>query len=646
MDKEVMIALIGACATVVAALIGLVTVQRHNSAPTRSPGDKRPRRGWRPTRNVRAVALVGVVVVALGVMIVAVWSSSAGCRTFVPLTVTSSTEKDELLDELAREYVQRAQAQDGYCAQVTVSPVSSGDAMEGLVQGWGTTDYTNGKPPPQVWMPTSSMWVRQYEKLRNLNQPYSSVTRSQVVIAVPRSIALALGWPGKTLSWKDLRDLATNAEPWKLYPGLPAGEPFKLRKDNPKYSTSGLASTVAAYYAGAKQLGLGGGLAEAVAHEGVVSFVRSLESGMEYTHDAMDQLAEIGRHDQQGTVLKYLSGIVMQEELVYLYNARDSEVFRGDRPNTLHEPLHVFYPQDGLLELDHPYAVLSRDSAVEAAAESFRRYLMDERQQQRFLDRGFRDARTNELSAAARTTMNIPSGPLPRYTEVPPAEPLIRILSDIDRLRRKARVLLVLDVSGSMREAVGGAKPKIDLVKDAVKAALRQLNPNDEVGLMVFSDRRELKVDIGPLATVLPRLNAAVDQMTPSGNTALYDTIRAATERMAGAREVGWVNAVVVLTDGADTAYPGREAEARALAKLTADLQQRELTVPVFTIGFGLNVSTKLDCESLDGEDPEPREAREALQAISSASYGSCFNAAATSPTYINKVFVDVFRHF
>lgn len=650
MDAEVLSAIIGGSAAIIAALIGLITVQRGSGRSGGKESKKSWHFDWRrllhPSKNTKTLALVAVVIIALAFIIFVMWPKPSDCRTFVPLAVTSSTEKDELLGALMSDYARNAEARDGICAQVTVSNVSSGDAMEGLVNGWGSTQYTNGKPTPQVWLPTSSMWVSQYQRLKSVQVRYSPITRSRLVIAMPRSIAYAIGWPGKPMSWKDLRSLATSTTPWQLYPGLPPQQPFAIRKDNPKYSTSGLASTVAAYYAGNRQLRNSTDLLAAVSDEAVINYVRSLESGVEYTHDVMDLLTNLGQHDAQGKALDYLSGIVMQEQLVYLYNGKHSEVFHNDKPESLKEPLHIFYPEDGLLQLDHPYVVLSSDPAVVNAAESFRQFLLEEEQQQRFMEIGFRHVGTNALAPSARTIMNIPSGPVPAYTEEPSAEALIRILNDIDRLRRKARVLLVLDVSGSMRDRVGDAKPKHQLVQDAVKAALAQLNPYDEVGLMVFSDKHTQLVEVGPLATVRDDLVTALDNLPLGGRTALYDTVRAATAKMATPRELDWVNAVVVLTDGEDTAYPGREAETQALAKLGADLQQSEHNVPVYTIGFGLNTSPDLKCEAVENEDPVLKGAREALKAISDASFGSCFNAAATGPSYINKVFVDVFRHF
>ena len=640
MDSTVVAALIGAAGAVVAALIGLVAVLlgARRAAPNANPDQRRGRAGparpgggdrgrgrrrawWPPNRFTAVVALTTVAIVGLVVLVVVVISPPGGCQQVVPLSVASSTEKDELLRELAAAYSSDGEAVDGVCAKVTVTPVSSGDALEGLTVGWGSTERTENRPAPDVWTPTSSMWVSLY--FDHLGKPApapASITRSPVVIALPKTIALALGWPDKSLSWQDLRALVTDPAPWLTRPGLPAGQPFTIGKDNPKYSTSGLASTVAAYYAANQELNSSHDMDRAVADEKVTNYVRSLESGVTYTHDVMDLLANLGHHDALGDATQFLSGIVMQEELVYLYNSRDREVFGTSVPDRLNEPLYTFLPGDGLLDLDHPYLVLSDDTRTQSAAESFRRFLVAEEQQAAFTGRGFRDLTTNQLDPHAEQTMNVPPGALPPAMAAPTGPVLTKILAQTDKLRRKARVLLVLDVSGSMAEVPpSGELTKLALVKKAVAAALAQLNPFDEVGLMVFSSKgsqtggRSYTVmqEMAPLKTVKQRLIATLedeDAITADGGTALYDAVRTAVDRMSVPRTADWVNAVVVLSDGKDTAYPA--GEGKALAGLATELRRRELKVPVYTIGYGLNNSPNPACDAPESEDAEAKEAR------------------------------------
>ena len=94
--------------------------------------------------------------------------------------------------------------------------------------------------------------------------------------------------------------------------------------------------------------------------------------------------------------------------------------------------------------------------------------------------------------------------------EVPRPAVLAGVIDEWNRVRKKARVLLVMDVSGSMGDEADPdtGDTKLDLAKRAAIAALGEFNPEDEVGLRIFStdisnreptDYRDV-VDIGPMS--------------------------------------------------------------------------------------------------------------------------------------------------
>jgi Ca-activated chloride channel homolog len=681
MDKDVEVALIGASGVVAAALIGLVATllsarPRRDNVPDRAGRGAEPRESrvglLRPLaaavgrrRTVVAVSLVTTAVLALAMLVVLVVSQPRTCGTFAPVVVNSSTEKDEVLTALAETYSRRPKPVNGVCATITVEKNNSGDAERALVEGWGT-DRTQGRTFPDVWLPTSSMWVKLYQAQshRDPDLPTPSITRSPLVIALPKSIAKAMDWPNATLSWKQLQTMVM-ATGSLHNPGLPAGQPFVLNKDNPKYSTSGLASLVAEYYAASRQTNhdLAGSIAgrkgDPSGINDITNYVRSLETGAKLSHDVFDVLRDQGQRDMDGVPLKDFGGIVMEEQLVYLYNSMHSKVFQFGKPSSLREPLYIFYPSDGILDMDHPYVVLSHDANVRNAAESFRRFLIEEPQQKTFMQWGFRHVATNQLSADAGRVMNASEAALPSYWEQPSSDVLTYIHSGIDDfLARRARVLLVLDVSGSMKDPGTEAKTKIELMKDAVVAALSMLNPNDEVGLGVFADAYRYIQKIAPLATTRQQL---VDEIRnprlvyAGGNTALYATTRAAFDRMNKIpTSTDWVNAIVLLTDGHDNLSADKKnknAENEALERLKADLSGAERKVPIYTIGFGISKSPLDKCDvngvKANSDDPDyDLVAIQALAGIAEASGGSCYNAARDQASYINDVFVHVFQHF
>ena len=69
----------------------------------------------------------------------------------------------------------------------------------------------------------------------------------------------------------------------------------------------------------------------------------------------------------------------------------------------------------------------------------------------------------------------------------PPAPPLLAaIRATWSELRKPARVLLVLDVSGSMGASAGGGKSRLELAQEAAVNGLSQLSDSDVVGLWTF----------------------------------------------------------------------------------------------------------------------------------------------------------------
>ncbi len=100
-------------------------------------------------------------------------------------------------------------------------------------------------------------------------------------------------------------------------------------------------------------------------------------------------------------------------------------------------------------------------------------------------------------------------------------------------------IIVAVDVSGSMTDAMGQ-------VKDAVKAFLSALRPQDRVTVVGFNDN--VFTLARPTADLATRLRA-VDRLAPWGGTALYDVIVQSIEQLG--RQTGR-RVLVVFTDGED----------------------------------------------------------------------------------------------
>lgn len=163
------------------------------------------RRTWWPL--IMAV-VVGLVASLLLYELLDEDASAAAC---VPLEISVSTEKDELLTEIAADYNAAAEESGGPCAVVSVHGLTSGTAMEALDGGWGAAK--TGVPEPQVWMPSTSLWLARMAARGSADvaasQENPSVAASPLVIAMPEEMAAQVRTRTPDPGWADILSLAT-----------------------------------------------------------------------------------------------------------------------------------------------------------------------------------------------------------------------------------------------------------------------------------------------------------------------------------------------------------------------------------------------------------------------------------------------------
>ncbi|MEV0392572.1 substrate-binding domain-containing protein [Polymorphospora rubra] len=553
----------------------------------------------------------------------------------VQIEINASLEKGDLMVEMAESYNQTGRTFDGRCAAVSVHKTTSGAAMEAIANGWDP--QRDGAPVPQVWSPSASLWLDLLEQRgASTDNPVRvegdrlPVTQSPVVLAMPQPMAEALGWPNAKIGWSDVLALSSDPDGWGSR-GHPEWGRFAFGKDNPHLSTSGLAATVTTYYAAT---GRSSDLVAAdIADPKVMDFVRSVEGGvLHYADESMKFLANLAEVDAQGRAMSYVSAIVLQEQLVHLYNegnpTGDRALFgKGRKPQV---PLVAVHPADGMLMLDHPYVTLpSASDDQRAAAADFLSYMREDTQQRRFVELGFRD-KDGHLDEARARSVGAPAGTAPSTISSPGPEILAKILDGWDTLRKKAQVMLVLDVSGSMDDHTGSGKTKMEAAKQAAIQALDLLHPEDEVALWTFStpargasEPYTERVPLSRIGANKAALTSAIGALRPEGGTALYSTVRDAHDHLVEHFSPDRINAVVVLTDGRNE-YPRDNDLDQLLRDL--DATDREQSVRIFSIAFG-------DKSDLG-----------VLEQISKASRAAAYDAR--DPDTIDKVFISVLSNF
>ena len=221
----------------------------------------------------------------------------------------------------------------------------------------------------------------------------------------------------------------------------------------------------------------------------------------------------------------------------------------------------------------------------------------------------------------------------PRYRPV--RTPAIDVVEGVRTLwaqnRRRANVLLVVDVSDSMKALVPSVgRTRLDLAKEAAGVLPQRLAADDGIGLWEFSSEvgldplpwREL-IPLGAAGAVGDRFVEEINDMQPIGQTALYATTRAAVEHLRASFDPQRINAVIVLSDGKNMYDADSD-----LARLLGDLQRAgsDGVVRVFTIAYG------------DEADAAT------LEAISHRTRAQSYDAK--DATRINDIMLDVLSNF
>lgn len=183
------------------------------------------------------------------------------------------------------------------------------------------------------------------------------------------------------------------------------------------------------------------------------------------------------------------------------------------------------------------------------------------------------------------------------------------------RADESTKVLLVLDVSGSMNEQISSGGSKFSAAKKALKQVAGALPSGTQVGLRVYGSEiaepksqnpkactdTQLVLPIGPLDR--SRMNRAVDSFTAKGETPIAYSLGQAVDDLGPSGK----RVLILVSDGEESCSGDPCPVARKLAKSGVDLQFNAI---------GLEVNAK---------------ARKQLQCIADAGDGSYLDAGDTT---------------
>jgi Ca-activated chloride channel family protein len=564
----------------------------------------------------------------------------------IVVDLSVSPEKVQLLTELADDFNGSDEAEvDGECVFARVQSKSSGGAAQLLADEWD--EGTEG-PRPVIWSPAASSWGAVLnQRLSDDGQPemtadFTSFMLTPLVIAMPRPMAEALGWPDEPLGYADILALSQDPEGWAAH-GHPEWGAFRLGKTNPNFSTSGLSALIAqAYAANDKTTGLS---IEDLDKTSTQDFARSVEAGVvHYGDTTLTFMNNWFRADQRGNPFGYVSAVAAEEKSVIDYNTGDPDGIRqeGEEPRPPRIPLVAIYPEEGTLYSDNPLFILDAewvDNDQAAGAELFIDFVQAEENQRKVLEFGFRPGNPDvQIGAPIDRDHGVDADQPQTLLDVPQPNVLARLLDDWQDQRKPARVLLLIDVSGSMGDVADpdtGAT-KLDLAKQATINALQDFNDDDEVGLRVFTtdlaDGQDILtlVEPGRVGDVREQLRTKIRDLVPLNGTPLYRATQSAYEDQLASYDPTRINAVVLLSDGVnDDGEPDNDRDElqQLLQALSAESEgQQGQAVRVFPISYG------------EGADLAT------LRRIAEASQAAVYDSS--DPRSITKVFVAVVSNF
>ncbi len=155
-------------------------------------------------------------------------------------------------------------------------------------------------------------------------------------------------------------------------------------------------------------------------------------------------------------------------------------------------------------------------------------------------------------------------------------ERMLPVRMDVDKMNRKPSVALVLviDRSGSM-----GAGGKIEMAKEAAKAAAGGLGARDEIGVVAHDSNA---IPIIPLTKAANRMRimSAISTISSGGGTNIYPALQTSQRWLLSSRAK--VKHVIILSDG-------DSEQASELPVLAEAMKGQRITVSTVGVGSGYN---------------------------------------------------------
>jgi von Willebrand factor type A domain-containing protein len=536
------------------------------------------------------LVVVGACVAGLVVFLQSGGAShkASGCEGRLTISVDAAPSIAGPVQTIAKRWTDTDPAVEGKCVTVDVTPLPSSNVEQILAAGGA-----GAGEGASVWIPDSSTWANR------LNDDLTAAGKNaQVEIHAPVAVS-----PLVFVSSPSVVSKFISRPDWK---NALAGA-FPLTVPDPVTNTDGLLSLqIMDTLVASGSQGPNPELANLM-----------LRLSHSTLPDANAGFAELAADPAHAPVF------TAPEQAVIQANRAKQSLFAA-----------AIYPDEGTLSLDYPVVRLIRsgdDPALTAALDDFEQQLRAPGAQSYLADAGFRDP-TGASVPGVGAAQGVVAAPIRQLSRPTPGQG-VDTLRLWEAITQDVNSMMVIDVSGSMAEAGGNGKSKIQLAAASAATSIGFYPDTSNLGMWVFSTNltpttayREL-VPIAQMSstsggkTHRQALTDAANSLPSlvSGNTALYASTLAAVNTVRHNYDPSKVNTVVLMTDGQNV-DPGGPTIDQLLAGLQTP-QAKLLPVPVYTIGLG------------------PDADMAALGKISKATGGKAY--AVKDPAKLRSVFLD-----
>ncbi|MDX1412561.1 MAG: substrate-binding domain-containing protein [Candidatus Promineifilaceae bacterium] len=439
---------------------------------------------------------------------------------------------------------------------VTLNPVEAGQAISQLA---------DVQENPSIWIPDSDEWVDILADQGNANfsQDCVSVAESPLVIGMWRPVAESLGWPGLPLGWLDIGSLAADPNAWAYYSGGDYGNALRLSHAHPGLTGSGTSTLLAVVQAAQSKTNrvTTDDISQPIVQASVGAFESAVTSFNPDTASLGRTMSERGP-EFLGAAILYESNIIEQgnSELV------------------------AIYPLEGTFMATHPACIneVSEPNNAEAAA-IFRDFLTSAEAQSAALAAGLRPINPAVPMGPPIVPANGVNAEQPqRIFESPTADTVYAIQELWQSARRPVNLVMLLDTSGSMDGS------KIENMKEAAAQFVEQMGDEDTISIVEFYTVSDLLVDQAQVGPNREQIIELIGNMESGGETTLFDAIGDGSAVVANSSTPESSNAMIILTDGQDTASTRFSFDDRLISTATDN------DTTIYTVAYGNDADEEL----------------------------------------------------